>query len=97
MLQTVLFLGIPLDDTLDGALARVNPPELALFTQGGDEYLEFCEISGQRLLGKPLGDHIDMRNLELTVVNVLSLLKRLVPALFLEASALVLVSRVQSD
>ncbi len=79
MLQQPIFLGYLISDALSNALQRVNPSLLQLFTQGGEEYLEFFHHQGQRYLGKSVGDHTDTARLRLVAPHILSLLQRLLP------------------
>lgn len=74
-----LFLGFPIGPAFEAKLAQVNPSTLALFTQGGDTYLELCETADARYLGKDLGALSDLATLELMESNIYSLLKHLVP------------------
>lgn len=68
-----------MDAAYEQKLATVNPPLLALFTSGGEEYLESREHQGRPYFGKTLGGSIDLPRLELVQGNVLSILRRLVP------------------
>ena len=90
-LQRPIFLGFPVSEAMNDALKRVNPSLLALFTQGGDDYLEEYCYQEQRYLGKAIGESVDTAKLRLVEANILSLLKRLLPDYPFLASFLVLI------
>ncbi len=60
-------------------LQSANPSLVALFTKGGDDYLETVEHHGQRYLGKCVGENADLARITLVEANIMSLLRRLVP------------------
>lgn len=91
MIQTSLFLGLPVTADLERALNAVNPTALALFTQGGEDYLELHSHQEQRFLGKAIADGTDIARLHLIEANVISLLNCLLPDRAFTASSLVLV------
>ncbi len=79
MFQTSLFVLFPVSEAFEKMLQGTNPSLVAMFTQGGDDYLESVEHNGQHYLGKCAGDTADIARITLLEANIGSLLRRLVP------------------
>lgn len=92
MFKTTLFLGLPITPTFEISLKQANPGLLALFTKGGSDYLEYCDVRGQRFLGKTLGDSAELGRIELVEANICSLISRLVPDYSSKHTPLVIVT-----
>ncbi len=93
MLSATLFLGLPIDPTLEAALSRVSPALLEQFTQGGDAYLEFFEQGDLRYLGKAVGPSLATSRIDLVRDNILSLIQRLLPKHHLDPSTIQLIAQ----
>lgn len=96
MFNATLFLGVPVTDSLQDALDRVNPQLVETFVNGGDNYLMRTQIGDAFYLGKNLGGLTDTARVRLFKDNILSLLSRLVPNHSLDEESLVLLSKVEA-
>lgn len=78
-LEPSLFLAFPVSHELEQTFAKTNPELLAVFTKGGDSYLEERRVGRMRYLGKALGSVASLSTIELAQENIYSLLERIHP------------------
>jgi hypothetical protein len=91
MLETQLFLGLPLSDSFLLQLRSLPDSLRELFIQvHSSEYLQEIEHEELGYLGKFLGPSISLSSLELIENNVISLLRKLVPNFPYEENPLLL-------
>lgn len=74
-----LFLGFPLNAALSAVFDHIDPKRKSLFVNEGESYLQEVSVNGTRYLGKPIGRHTDLPQLELLQANIYSLLKKILP------------------
>ena len=83
-MDSTLFLGFPIDKLFENELDKLNPKLLSLFisrenSKKKDDLLKKITIQDQTYLGKYLPDIENFSKIEMLEVNILSLLKKIVP------------------
>ena len=80
MFDTNFFFGFPVDALYETELKKVSSSLKDLFIQDqSEEYLQRIEFEGKVMLGKFMGATLQTSTLELVFLNIISLLKCLVP------------------
>lgn len=87
-----LFLGFCITDDFAERLNKVRPELLALYIKDGEGmWLQEVTHQGERYLGKPVGDVVEVDQLSLHESNIISFLKKIVPIYPYETHPLVLI------
>lgn len=96
MIQLQLFLGIPLDQTVERALARIDPKVRDYFIGDNSKYLQKTQRGDQAFLGKFLGSTFALEESEVISSHLKSLFSRLFSD-ELELNSLKLIAIAKSD
>lgn len=80
MFDSQLFLGLPLSESFQDQLQQVSDFVRNSFIQPiPSPYLQQIEFDGKVYLGKQLGSLVELASIEATQLNILSLIKKVVP------------------
>lgn len=79
MFEAQLFLGVEIDTDLAELLDKANPRLLDLLIQNEPIYLQKTAYNDREYLGKYVGDIVNLPQLELIELNIMSLLKKISP------------------
>jgi hypothetical protein len=80
MIDTQLFLGLPLSDSYQQELSRQPASVRELFIQlHSSPYLQQLESEGILYLGKYLGSSVEFATLDVVQAHIYSILKKLIP------------------
>lgn len=90
LIDSTLFLGLPVDSSLALSIGKINPQLLSLFLHSGEDYLQEVTFQGTRYIGKFVQNEEPLIQLELLEANIFSLLKKLIPNHPYENSHLIL-------
>jgi|GEM_PF-3555733 len=93
-MDLALFVGTPLDKSLQMQLKRCKKELVTLFTTG-DVYLQKIQHEGKTYLGKKVDNTLSTEELKDLSCNIESLLKRICPTITITADKLVLLSHEQ--
>jgi hypothetical protein len=82
LVQPELFLGFPVDQTIQEALRAANPHLVQLFLSSSrdaeDQYLHLVEHQDAAYIGKFVGELLDFAEFDLLAANIYSITGRLV-------------------
>jgi hypothetical protein len=90
MFQTELFIGFPVDDSLQKGLNRMRPEVADYWINNQKDYLHKAEMENQLFIGKYLEECETTNRLNLVETNIVSLIQKLVPGWTPDAQAAVL-------
>lgn len=83
-----LFFGCKIDSKLREALAQAKPGDRKYFEDPKSEFLRVVAVEDERWIGKIIAGGIQVTDVDDIQRNVISILKRISPALRLTASAI---------
>ena len=92
MLDLELFVGFPIQDSLQERLKKIPPNVFSLLVGDNPDYLKEWVGAEGHFIGKKVGKEIDLETLKLVEANIYSLLTRLMPDYPLKDTPLILFS-----
>lgn len=89
--DSCLFFGFLVDSDLQKELNSLDSTFKSLFIQKNEPFLQELDFENKLYLGKFIGQISDLAKLELTSLNIMSLVKKLVPDYPIEKTELLII------